>query len=162
MAIPELICVSRTGGNYSSCIGFHDLDSGDNQFWGRVVAAFTPTPKVPGEGWRPHKRWYAVLHKFDGWGRHIGTAHWFAGTSANGEREVVARASSRLDEMVAGLGPVEFDDIQIRLFQVEIDGIRFGMIDVSEPEAGPEFADRVAMEPGNLLFHAPWDGGYCT
>jgi formate hydrogenlyase regulatory protein HycA len=162
MAIPELIRVSRTGGNYSSCIGFYDLDTNDNEFWGRVVAAFTPTPKTPGEDWRPHKRWYAVLHKFDGTGRHIETEHWFAGTTGDGEKEVVARASAKLDEMLAALGPVEYADIQIRLFEVKIDGVRFGLMDVSEPEAGPEFADRVAMEQGNLLFHAPWDGGHCT
>jgi hypothetical protein len=50
----------------------------------------------------------------------------------------------------------------LELFQVEIDGGVFGLVEVSEPDAGLEFADRVAMVPGNLLFHAPWDGSYDT
>jgi len=138
------------------------LDVDDNQFWGRVVASFAGIPKPPPARWEPYKRWYAVLHKFDGQGRHIETDHWFAGTTADGEREVCKRANARLDEMVAALGPVESADIEIELFRVEIDGGVFGLVDVSEPEEGPEFADRVAMEPGNLLFCAPWDGNYDT
>ena len=102
-----------------------------------------------------------MLHKFDGWGQHIGTDHWFAGV----ERpwgDAVERANARLDEMVAALGEVEPADIEICLFQVEIDGCVFGLVYVSHPEEGPEFADRVAMVPGDLLFHAPWDGNYDT
>jgi hypothetical protein len=64
--------------------------------------------------------------------------------------------------MVAALGAVEYADIEICLFRVEIDGQVFGLVDVSRPEEGPAFAERVAMEPGNLLFRAPWDGSYDT
>jgi hypothetical protein len=64
--------------------------------------------------------------------------------------------------MVASLGEVEYADIEIELFQVEIDGGTFGLVDVSEPEQGPEFAERVLMTPGSLLFHPPWDGSYDT
>lgn len=64
--------------------------------------------------------------------------------------------------MVAELGEVEYADIGIRLFEIGIDGCTFGLVDVSQPEEGPKFADRVAMLPGDLLFHAPWDGSYCT
>src|SRR6516162_3798809 len=148
MAIPQRIRVSRGGGNYSSCMGFYSLDVEDNQFWGQVTASFSTMPQPPPVDWRPFKRWYAVLHRFDGWGKHLGTEHWFAGTTAEGEGEVCARARARLDEMVAALGAVEYADIEIELFQVEIDGGTFGLIDVSEPAAGPEFADRVAMVPG--------------
>ena len=72
------------------------------------------------------------------------------------------RASAKLDEMVAALGEVDYADIEIQLFQVEIDGTIFGLVDVSEPEEGPAFAERVAMMPGDLLFHAPWNGNYDT
>lgn len=156
MAIPERIPVSRTGGNYSSCMGFYSLDVEDNQFWGQIVACFAPTPKGDSQ-----KRWYAVLHRFDGWGRHIGTEHWCAGP----ERpwgDTIERADAKLDEMVAALGEIEWADIEVRLFSVEIDGCTFGMVDVSEPEAGPAFAERVAMRPGSLLFRPPWDGSYDT
>jgi hypothetical protein len=160
MTIPDRIPISREGGNYSSCMGFYLPDEEDNQFWGQVVASF-PTKMTAGER-RQQKRWYAVLHKFDGWGNHLGSEHWSAGTTADGEREVCTRARAKLEEMVASLGAVEWADIEIGLFQVEIDGRVFGLVDVSEPEEGPEFADRVAMLPGDLLFHAPWDGNYQT
>ena len=91
MVIPQTIRVSRQGGNYSSCMGLYDLDTNDNQFWGLVTASFSTMPKPPPVDWRPQKRWYAVLHKFDGWGKHLGTDHWFAGTTAEGEKEVCAR-----------------------------------------------------------------------
>lgn len=161
MAIPEAIPVSREGGNYSSCMGFYSLDVDDNQFWGRVVAAGSSIPDPCPADWRPEKRWYAVLHKFDGWGHHIGTDHWCAGAERPWGDEV-QRANAKLDEMVAALGGVEYADIEIRLFEVNIDGCTFGLLDVSEPEEGPEFADRVAMWPGDLLFHAPWNGNYDT
>jgi len=143
-------------------MGFYSLDVEDNQFWGQVIASFSTIPKPPPQNWKPYKRWYAVLHKFDGRGNHIGSDHWFAGTTADGESEVCKRAGAKLDEMVAALGEIEWADIEIGLFQVEIDGGVFGLIDVSEPEEGPAFADRVAMMPGDLLFHAPWDGNYDT
>jgi formate hydrogenlyase regulatory protein HycA len=162
MAIPQRIRVSRTGGNYSSCMGFYSLDVEDNQFWGQVTAWCSTSPQPSQGNWRSSKRWYAVLHKFNGWGRHLGTEHWFAGTTSDGEREVCQRASARLDEMVAALGPVEYADIEIELFRVEIDGGVFGLIDVSRPEDGPEFAERVLMVPGGLLFFPPWDGNYDT
>src|SRR5438105_2506503 len=78
MAIPDRIPVSREGGNYSSCMGIYSLDDEDNQFWGQVVASFSTSPKPTPPDWESYKRWYAVLHKFDGWGRHIATDHWFA------------------------------------------------------------------------------------
>ena len=163
MAIPEVIRVTHDGGNYSSCMGDCDLELGDeaNQFWGRVVAFHTKPPTPQPAGWHPEKRWYAVLHKFDGWGRHLNTDHWFAGVDRpHGDAPELANA--KLDEMVAGMGEVEYADIEIRLFRAEIDGHTFGLVDVSQPEEGPAFAERVAMEPGNLLFRAPWDGSYCT
>lgn len=163
MAIPEAIRVSRTRGNYSSCIGSYEAGGEDNMFWGRVVATTSLAPEPRPAGWFPEKRWYAVLHRFDGWGRHIGTDHWFAGVTApDGEGQVIDRANTKLDEMVATLGEVVYGDIEVRLFLVEIDGRAFGMMDASQPDEGPEFAERVVMEPGDLLFCAPWDGSYST
>ncbi len=162
MMIPKLIRVSRNGGNYSACMGFYSLDVEDNEFWGQVVASFSGMPNPPPFDSRPYKRWYAVLHKFDAQGKHIESDHWFAGTTADGEQAVIESASAKLDEMVAALGEVEFADIQIQLFQVSIDGGVFGLVDVSRPEEGPLFAERVAMMPNCLVFSAPWDGNYDT
>src|SRR3954469_6718157 len=73
-----------------------------------------------------------------------------------------AWASARPDEMVAALGPVEYADIEIELFRVEIDGGVFGLVDVSRPQDGPAFAERVLLVPTGLLFRPPWDGNYDT
>ena len=165
MAIPEVIRVSREGGNFSSCMGDYDLQCGDeaNQFWGRVVSCFPQPPDPQPANWHPEKRCYAVLHRFDAWGHHLGTEHRFAGVSTpRGESEVLLRAGALLDEMVGALGEVEYADIEIRRFQVEIDHCLFGLVDVSQPEAGPAFAEQVAMEPGNLLFRPPWNGRYSS
>ena len=161
MAIPQRIPVSRKGGNYSSCMGFYSLDVDDNEFWGQVVANSSRPPEPRPANWCPEKRWYAVLHKFDCSGRHIGTDHWFAGVDRPWG-DAIERANAKLDEMVAALGPVEFADIEIELFQIEIDGGVFGLVDVSEPEEGPDFAERVEMWPGGLLFYPPWNGNYDT
>ena len=74
----------------------------------------------------------------------------------------MGRAILNRDWSGTGLGPIDWADIKIKLFRVEIDGTTFGMVDVSEPDEGPEWADRVSMVPGDLLFTAPWDGNYCT
>jgi formate hydrogenlyase regulatory protein HycA len=144
-------------------MGAYSSGDEDNMFWGRVVAIPSLAPEPRPAGWYPEKRWYAVLHRFDGWGHHLGTDHWFAGMSAPaGEDRILDRASAKLDEMVAALEDVVYGDIEIRLFRVEIDGHAFGMMDASQPGQGPAFAEQVAMEPGNLLFRFPWDGRYSS
>ena len=86
MAIPQRIRISREGGNYSSSMGFYSLEVEENQFWGQVTASFSTIPQSPPLDWGPYKRWYAVRHKFGGWGKHLGPEHWFAGTTADGSK----------------------------------------------------------------------------
>src|SRR2546425_3635642 len=119
MAIPDVIPVSRTGGSYTANIGCYDLDGASNQFWAHVAATLTK-PKRGAQPWSG-KRWYALLHKFTSQGKHLGTEHWFAGTSADGEEEVMRRARAKRDAMIAALGEVRFADIKVALFQVKID-----------------------------------------
>src|SRR5919109_443188 len=152
MAIPKLIPVSRTGGNYTANIGCYEADGVPHQFWAHVTATLTK----PKRGAHPKsgKRWYAVLHKFTQQGKHIGTDHWFAGTTADGEEEVIQRARAKRDAMIAALGDVQFTDIKVALFQVKIDGQVFGLVDIS-PEGDDPWADCVVMRPGDLKFTAP-------
>jgi formate hydrogenlyase regulatory protein HycA len=159
VAIPTLIPVSRTGGNYTANIGHYDVAGVPHQFWAQVTSTLTK-PKRGADPWSG-KRWYAVLHRFTAAGEHVGTEHWFAGTSADGEEEVIRRARRKRDELVAALGEVRFADIQVALFQVKIDRQVFGMVDVSEPGAG-EWEECVEMKPGGLMFSKPWRGSYNT
>jgi formate hydrogenlyase regulatory protein HycA len=123
------------------------------QFMGFVVATL-PRRKLD-DDWPRHKRWYAVLHIFDDDGTHLGTEHWFAGTTADGEDVVCAKAKSKLKKMMTQLGYVTFDDIAVRCFSVDIEGHRFGMI------ADQEFGI-VNLEPNEFAFYPPWNGEYDT
>jgi hypothetical protein len=155
MAIPTRIPVSRQVDYYSGYIGQYQ---GENQFWGQIVAQFAhDMPHPPPSNLEPYKRWYAVLHKFDCEGHHIGTDCSFIGTTADGEPGVFAAATETLNNFIAVLEPVQYGDIAIRLFQLEIEQNIFGLIDISD---GPDEA--VAMMPGDLVFYDPWDGNYDT
>lgn len=159
--IPDVIPVKRYTTGYSGFIGKYDHGA---QFWGQVVAAFrspvtdTVVGNVASDEWRWRKCWYAILHKFDRHGNHLGTDYKFTGTTADGESAVTNEAKLCMDNFIKALGPVEFGDIAIRLFKVEIDGHTFGMIDTSSHQWG----DTVTMEPGDLVFYPPWDGEYDT
>src|SRR5580700_10036316 len=45
--------------------------------------------------WERHKRWYAVLHRFDKEGNHIGTQAWSGGTTFDGQEAAIGRALRR-------------------------------------------------------------------
>ena len=126
---------------------------------GFVTAA---VPRDDGSIGRKHQgRWYAVLHKFDPWGKHIGTEHWFSGTCRESEadRAVIDRADEKLDEMIRNLGKTMFCDIEVELFKVEVEGCIFGLIDDSDPESGIE---RITLIPNELAFFPPWNGDYSS
>ena len=149
MAIPERIPIAREEGYRTDTIG----RSGGGQFLGFVT--FTLPLHTPDDP-RKHKRYYAVHHRFDDDGNHLGTEAWFAGVAADGEDDVHARARSRLDAMIAALGDVEYGDVAVKLFSVEVDGETFGLVDASDPD------EEVELKPNYLVFFEPWDGTYDT
>lgn len=157
--VPDLIPVKRHLHEHSGTKYIGQYAKG-NQFWGRVVADFrAPSSDADAsDDWESRKRWYAILHKFDSNGNHLGTDYKFTGTTADGEVDVWDLAKSHMDNFISSLGPVRYGDISIKLFKVEIDGTAFGMIDTSTEEWG----DAVTMEPGDLVFNPPWDGQYDT
>lgn len=153
MAVPRSIKVCREAGYHTDQIGKY---GGGNQFMGFVTATLPePLPK----DWQAKKRWYAVLHTFDAKGKHLNTEAWFSGTTADGERGVVTNAEKRLAEMISALGEVEYGDVKVELFQAQIDGYTFGLVDASVPGEGYE---SVHLLPNDLAFFKPWDGTYDT
>jgi formate hydrogenlyase regulatory protein HycA len=152
-AVPQSIKIAREQGYHTDRIGKYGES---NQFMGFVTATLpNPLPR----DWQTHKRWYAVLHTFDKKGKHLNTQAWFAGTTASGEREAVAKAEAKLDQMIAALGKVKFGNVKVGLFQVQIDGHTFGLVDASEPEEGYV---SIHLLPNQLAFFEPWDGTYDT
>jgi formate hydrogenlyase regulatory protein HycA len=154
MAIPKLIPIAYEPNFYTRFIGKYGRG---RQFMAFVVATL---PSPPPTDWERHKRWYAVLHTFDAKGNHLATDAWFAGLTADGEKEVTERAQQKRMEMLAGLGPYRLCNVKVKVFSVEIEGHLFGLVDSSEPEEG--FEERVSLLPNDFLFTAPWNGSYST
>jgi formate hydrogenlyase regulatory protein HycA len=118
-----------------------------------IVAGFA-SGKTPWEG---RKRWYAVLHTFDARGNHLATEARFAGTTADGESEAIERARGMGEELLATLGEYRLCNVRIKLFCVQIDGIRFGLVDTSYDRKRS-----ITLYPNDLYFTPPWNGLYST
>jgi hypothetical protein len=89
MAVPGRIKISREKGYHTDTIG---RCSDGRQFMAFVVASLPLERLELPTGWQEHKRWHAVLHTFDRVGRHLNTEVGTAGTTADGEQEVIERA----------------------------------------------------------------------
>ncbi|MFF4383189.1 hypothetical protein [Kitasatospora sp. NPDC001547] len=105
-------------------------------------------------------RYYAVLHRFDDAGRHLGSRIRSAGDAAEAKRLLV--------EELDGLPGREYRDIVIAPFAVHVDGEMFGLVreDYEPDDEGEEAEDdeRIHFElyPDGLGFDAPWCGCYDT
>lgn len=153
MAVPKRIRIQREADYHTHHLGNF---RGCHQFMGFITATLPiPLPR----DWQEHKRWYAVLHQFDPWGVHLSTEAWFAGTTADGEEQVIDRARDKLNEMIGALGKITYCDVDVELFQVTIDGHVFGLVDASDPD---EEIERIDLLPNDLAFFEPWDGSYDT
>jgi hypothetical protein len=141
---------------------------GDNQFMAFVTGAFPAdwwSGNRPAEylrtSWAEHKRWYAVLHRFDSKGDHLGTEARSGGTTASGQTEAIERADKELSKLLESLGPREFCDIRVRPFGVEIDGYFFGLVyhceNAENPDDPSATQEYVMLEPNDVMFHPPWD-----
>ncbi|WP_422739860.1 hypothetical protein ACN263_11935 [Micromonospora sp. WMMD729] len=153
MAIPDLVPIAHEPDYRTSTIGHYDK----GQFFGSVTATLEDGVGAD-DDWYRHKRWYAVLHRFDADGTHTDSDIWFAGTSEH-EDASIDRAEARLIEWLDALPGRVFADIAIRLFQVEVDGHVFGLVDWSEEYDGDDHAEFL---PDDLGFDPPWDGCYDT
>jgi hypothetical protein len=95
---------------------------------------------------KDYRNEYVILHLFDKSGNHIGTRHWLGGTT---NQVSDATLDAKLVSMVAELGDVQFGDIEVKLFQTEIDGKIFGLI----PETEYGF---IELQPhSTIAFSAP-------
>jgi hypothetical protein len=153
VAVPDVIPIRREADYRTDTIGCHTA----GQFFASVTGAFRGSFRHWQEGKEP-MRWYSVLHLFDRAGNHARSDIWFAGTTADGQRETVQRAEEHLSAVLDDLPGRRYGDIAVRLFRVDYDGVVFGLIDESEPERG----DWVELYPECLGFHEPWNGLYDT
>ena len=93
-------------------------------------------------------RYYAVVFEFTPDGKFSRSTH--------RATDVYVASDDDLQELVDLLGPVEYCNIEVELFETKIDGIRFGLI--PDPEFG-----FIQLQPGaTIAFYPPWDGEYYT
>jgi hypothetical protein len=179
MAIPGVIPIRHEPGYRTETIGRYD----GGQFFASITAAYPPDYRM-GPDWLEHRRWYAVLHRFDSAGLHAGSDIWTPGPGVPAD----GRLDAKLEGWLAELPGLEYGDIAIAPFQVVVDGIRFGLIaerhgtggaggksdkdgetaqgdedaqggKSGEDDGEPDWAE---LYPDRLGFHEPWDGLYDT
>lgn len=147
MPIPEIIPIAWMEDLHTEFIG-HCADG--TQFFLNEVFVFRE-PKS--KNWQDSRHEYLVLYLFDSDGNYLKHESWYAGTTATLDEEIL---EAKRDEMLAELGEINFCNIAVRPFSVQIDGITFGLIDDKEKEM-------VTLQPSSQIsFMAPWDGEYYT
>lgn len=142
MSKPLLLPIKRMEDLHTKLIG----RCGDNQF------LITETPLIELNGERI-QRIYVICYTFDQHGEFIAVD--YVSIEANAS-DLIPSIESANERLLKALGPFEFRDILVKLFELEIDGIVFGLVYSSE-------TDSVNLEPGPVItFMEPWDGEYYT
>jgi hypothetical protein len=153
MAIPDVIWIAREPGYHTATIGRYR----EGQFYAAIHGAHSDDDKEP-DLHRERIRWYAYLHLFDSAGYHQRSDVRLAGTGPYLRGELRQRAAAQLTALLGQLDGLHLDDIQVRLFHEQHDGVTFGLVDESDAERG----DRAELHPGRLGFSRPGDGTYST
>ena len=123
-------------------------------FWGYQTFVFEKHfAEIEDSNWQKYRREYSIFHTFDSDGNHLKTKHFFGGTTDVCDDEEL---ENKLEEWVAELGEFEYCDIEVKLFQIEIDGFIFGLV----PDE--EFNSIVLQPSSTISFQEPWDGEYYT
>jgi formate hydrogenlyase regulatory protein HycA len=147
MKFPEQIRVKRMEDYHTHNIGKYE---NGNQFFGYGTFVFTEMT-IP-ENWEKYRREYAVLYLFDKDGNFKEAKYEFAGTSDLLKFDT----EEKIEEFISQLGEIEYCDIEIKPFEIEIDGFKFGLIPNEESEM-------IELQPSNTIaFGEPWDGEYDT
>jgi hypothetical protein len=152
MNFPEKLPIERTEDYHTHYLGLY---SGNRLFWG-YETFFFPSRTVGREDWQNYRRDYVILHLFDRQGNHLETRSEFLGTAAESDAQA---SSEKLEQWVNDLGEVQYADIEVKLFQVYIDGVVFGLVPNTEDEDNPS----IELAPSSTIaFFEPWDGSYYT
>lgn len=151
MTIPERLPIARMEDHHTHYLG----STPDGiLFWAYDTYAFSgPDAEISqDENRQQYRRDYVLLHTFDDAGNYLTTKYWSVSTSATSAYQ----ANEKLEEMIGELGDITFHDIEVSIFQTQIDNIVFGL--VPDEETG-----MINLQPGSMIsFMEPWDGEYYT
>ena len=142
-APPELIAIDHDD-HHADCIG---RTSDGRQF-------ILTTPFDPARGEKLGSE-FVALYTFDMSGQLIGAEIENFGPRAtlNNDARLAKHA-----EMLASLGDVSFERVEVSPFSVEKYGLEFGLI--ARPPEEEDDVWAVEMQPGNYMaFFEPWDSG---
>lgn len=149
MIFPEKIPVERIEDYHTHHIGKYE---NENQFWGYETFVFSKSPIPEGDDWEKCRREYVVLYLFDSQGNFKEAKSEFAGTSDSLKFDPY----EKVEKMISELGKIEYCNIEIKPFEIEIDGFKFGLIPNEESEM-------IELQPSSTIaFAKPWEGEYCT
>lgn len=158
MPVPDLIPVAHEPDYRTATIGRYD----GGQFFASLTYAFRDGYNVTWGDWQDHKLAFAVLHRFDHDGHHVGSEV-LAGGTVREEQDGVTFAPGPEEWLAARLDALpgrEFGSIAIRPFQTVHHGVLFGLVLERHGEGpGDDWAE---LYPDQLGFHEPWDGLYDT
>ncbi|MFB7940422.1 hypothetical protein [Streptomyces sp. NPDC056049] len=157
MSVPEVVPIAYEPEHRTSTIGRWD----GGRFLGSVTAGF-PEGWTPVADWRRHKRWFAVLHRFDEAGRHLGSSIRSTGTGEGDERRAVEAARALLDGWLDALPGRRYESIAVAPFAVRFEGVLFGLVAENRGEGNPDGRDWAELYPDGLGFTDPWDGTHDT
>lgn len=149
MRIPDKLPIKRIKDYHTHYLG--RIDDG-TLFWGYETFIFTKPYSDIGQGdnWKKYRKEYALVHTFDKEGNYLDTKYWSALTSDLSNQQL----ADKLKEMVSELGVLNFQDVEIKIFQTEIDATIFGLIVDEETET-------INLQPNSTIsFQEPWDGEY--
>jgi len=151
MTIPDKLPIVRMEDYHTHYLG---KISDGRLFWGYQTFAFTkPISEIAeGDDWRKYRRDYALLHTFDNDGNYLTTKHWSGLAIEINEQQL----EDKLEQMASQLGDIEYQDIEIKLFQTQLDNIVFGLLVDTESKM-------INLQPSSTIsFQEPWDGEYYT
>lgn len=134
-----------------------DHDDYHAEYVGRTADGrqfFLTIPFVPSYGDDPGREFIA-LYRFDSAGQLLSATIDDLGPRAT--MDAPARLARR-DELLASLGEVSYERIEVAPFRVERFGVEFGFIPM--PPEEPDEDWRVIVMPGDVMcFWPPWTGG---
>lgn len=121
-------------------------------FFGCVTFAYKkPISELAPEERDENRIELAILYLFDKNGKFSDYKYW--STEKETERQSVWE---KMGEFVAELGQVTYGNIEVDAFEIDIDGIKCGLIPNEESVS-------IDLYPSNTIsFQEPWDGEYYT
>ena len=151
MTIPDKLPIMRIEDYHTHYLG---KCADGRLFWGYDTFVFTkPFSDIKTDDWEKYRKEYTLLHTFDNNGNYLTTKYLFAGFTSDTKGRPL---DEELDAMVQELGDVNYQGIEIKLFQTVIDNITFGLIVDEESEM-------INLQPSSTIsFHEPWNGDYST